>query len=355
MRALYLVMGVAMLALSAPAAAQLRPLLDPPVSADAARAGVEVYLLNEGPSAQPARGPAEIETVAQDGTKLRLIAAPDEPQTVAAGGFVHVHYRLAASVPVAVAAAVAPPPVAAGAGDRESVVTSSVGRSSAFIDRFRPHEPIYGVFGSGDAGAKLQVSFTFRLLGHDDAPHLDFAYTQTAFWAINQPSGPFRATNYAPEVFADVPVDATTTIGIGYRHDSNGGDVSDSVDSNRLVLRANKDFALGGAWQVSLAPQAWVYVAGHGNAVNFERYWGNAGLAASIGQRDGLKLAVTGRGNFSSKNGGLEAFLSWPLARISQRLPHLYLFGQMFTGYGEALSDYNRNATHARIGIALTR
>ncbi|PTS91039.1 phospholipase, partial [Sphingomonas sp. HMWF008] len=94
MRGLYLLGGGIALGVATPAAAQLRPLLDPPASAEAARAGVEVFLLNESAAAQPARGPDEIETIARDGTKLRLIAAPDEPQSVAAGGFARVRYRL---------------------------------------------------------------------------------------------------------------------------------------------------------------------------------------------------------------------------------------------------------------------
>lgn len=353
MRALDLVMAAALAIAATPALAQLRPLVDPPATAEAARGGVDVYLVNEGASAQPVAGPDEIETIAKDGTRLRLIAAPDGAATVAPGGFARMHYRLAASYPAPIMAAAVPPSPATAAG--ETVTNDSSGKSSAFIDRFRTHEPIYGVAGTGAAGAKLQVSLDFRLFGHDDTPHLDFGYTQTMFWAINRPSGPFRATNYSPEVFADLPIGDTADIGLGYRHDSNGGGVTDSVDSNRLVLCVTKDFALGRAWHLSVTPQGWVYVGGHGNAVNFEGYWGNAGLAASIGQRDGVKLAVSGRGNFSSGRGGAEAFLSYPLARISTQLPHIYLFGQGFTGFGEALSDYNRRTTSLRIGIALTR
>ncbi len=368
MRALYLVVGTAMLTPAEPAAAQLRPLLDPPASADAARGGVEVYLLNEGRTVQPASGPAEIETMAKDGTRLRLIAAPDAPPTVAPGGFARLHYRLAASYPVAVAPPaplpLAPLPLAplplAVAANRETVVDGSAGISSAFVDRFRPYEPIYGVAGTGTAGAKLQVSIDFRLLGRADGPRLDFAYTQAMFWAIDRPSAPFRATNYSPEIFVDLPVGealnvGALNVGAGYRHDSNGGGPASSVDVNRLYLRASGAFTLGRGWELSVTPKAWIYFGEHGNAPGLERYWGNAALAASIGQRDGLKFVISGRGNFGTGRGGVEAFLSWPVARIGDRLPHLYLFGQMFSGYGEALSDYRISATHARIGIALTR
>ena len=357
MRSLSISVAGVGLVVAAPVAAQLRPLLDPPASAEVARGGVEVYLLNEGPSAQVARGPEEIETIARDGTRLRLVAAPDEPQTIAAGGFARVHYRLAASYPVALAAATPAPTAADGAppAKGETVAVTSRGGSAGFLDRIHPYAPTYGVVGAKSSGAKLQVSFDVRLLGHDDGPRLDFAYTQTIFWAVDRPSGPIRAQGYSPEVFFDVPVDRTLTIGGGYRHDSNGGGVTNSIDVNRYYLRATKMFDLGNTWKLGVHPQVWGYFGNQGIAPDLDRYWGYTALGATLGQRDGWKLAVTGRGNPGTGKGSAEAFVSYPLARIDERLPPLYLFGQFFTGYGEALIDYNRNANHARFGIAITR
>lgn len=340
---------------AAPAAAQLRPLLDPPATAEVARAGVEVYLLNEGPSAQPARGPDEIETIARDGTKLRLVAAPDEPQTIAAGGFARVRYRLAASYPVALAATTPTPTPSGAPATGETVALGSSGESAAFLDRFQPYAPTYGVIGAKSSAVKLQVSFDARLLGRADGPRLDFAYTHTVFWAVNRRSGPIRTEIYSPEVFLDVPVDPTLKIGGGYRHDSNGGGPATSIDVNRYYLRATKTFDLGREWNLSVQPQVWGYFGNRGLAPDLDRYWGYTALGLSLGQRDGWKVAVTGRGNPGTGKGSAEAFLSYPLARIDDRLPHIYLFGQFFTGYGEALIDYNRSSSHARFGIAFTR
>jgi hypothetical protein len=361
MRILTISAAATTLLLAAPAAAQLRPLVESVASAEAARQGVEVFLLNDGTAAVPAEGPAEIETVARDGSRLRLIITPDAVLTVQPGTFAKLHYRLAAAAPARrvetaqgpETAPPASPPVQVAAA--EQVVTDSSGSSSGFLDRFRPHEPIYGVAGTGDAGAKLQFSFAFRALGREDGPHLNFAYTHTMFWALGQPSGPFRATNYSPEVYVDVPIDPTTTLGAGYRHDSNGLGVGGSIDVNRLFVRAAKDFRLGDDWTLQVVPQAWFYVGRRGAAPDLDRYWGYSALTASIGQKDGIKLSVTGRGNPGTGKGAAEAYLSYPLASISEDLPHIYLFSQAFTGYGEALSNYNRRDTHARIGIAFTR
>ncbi|TPG51711.1 phospholipase A [Sphingomonas glacialis] len=349
-----LVMGAALLCAS-PALAQVRPLLDPPASADAARAGVEVFLLNEGPVSQPAHGPAEIETVARDGSTLRLVAPPNSAPDIAAGGFARVRYRLADAAPVALAAK--PPSAAARAAAPagESIIATSRGGSGAFLDRLHPYAPIYGVFGAGDSGAKLQVSLDFRVLGRDDGPRLDIAYTHTMFWATDKASAPIRAQGYSPEVFVDVPVSSSLLVGGGYRHDSNGGGVTNSIDLNRFYLRATKSFDLGNTWKLSLAPWVWAYFGNQGLAPDLERYWGYTALGVTIGQRDGLKVAVTGRGNPGTGKGSAEGFISYPLVRIDSRLPHLYLFGQVFTGYGETLVEYNRNVSHARVGLALTR
>lgn len=343
-------LGAAMLAVSTPAAAQLRPLVEPPASVDAARDGVDVYLINDGTRPETA-APATIETRAADGARLVLSAPTVDPVTVPPGAFAKLRYRPAPEQ-LANQAAAAPPTVEP---TRETIVADSSGTSGGFLDRFRPHEPIYGVFGAGSAGGKLQLSFAFRALGRMDGPTLNFAYTQTMFWALNMDSAPFRATNYSPELFADVPLDRTTTLGFGYRHDSNGEVTARSVDINRIFARISKRFALGDGWQAELTPEAWFYFGEHGIAGDIARYRGYTSLTAAIGRQDGLKLAITGRGNVGTGRGAAEAFLSYPLTGLWDQLPHLYLFGEAFAGYGEALNDYNRSDHHARLGIAFTR
>lgn len=341
-----------------PAAAQLRPMFDPPASAAAAKDGVEVFLLNTGSTSQPAQGPAELEVTARNGEQLRLIAAPDGEGTVAPGAFIRLTYHLAAAASPSrdiTAGTLAPASVVANVPHSEQPSRTSRGTTSGFFDRLHPYAPTYGVIGGGDAGAKLQFSFDFRLLGHDDGPHLDFAYTQTIFWALDRPSGPISGTGYSPELFVDVPLAGNAVIGGGYRHDSNGGGVTNSVDVNRVFVRAAKAFDLGDGWRVDLTPMAWFYFGYQGIAPDIDRYWGYTSLGVSLGQKNGIKFAVTGRGNPGTGKGSAEAFLSYPLARISDSLPHLYLFGQAYTGYGERLIDYNRRDTHFRAGIAFTR
>jgi phospholipase A1/A2 len=346
----------ALLAATPAAAQELRAVPAQPVSEVEALRGVEVFLINEGDTVVDAEGPREIEVTAADGTRLVLERMPGPKRFVPPRGFVKARY-----VPVSVAGQAVPPsavhPPAEMPGPGETVVQSSMGTSAGFFDRFEPHEPVYGVFGAGDSGAKIQFSFAFRPFA-EEAPlnlgRLRFAYTQTMFWAIDRPSGPFRSTNYSPEIYADLPVSEGVTLALGYRHDSNGRGAIGSIDGNRIFARLEKSFDLGGDWRLDVAPQAWYYVGRRISTADLADYWGYTSLTAAIAQKDGIKVSVTGRGSFDTGRGSAELFVSYPLARLDSGIG-FYLFGQAFTGHGEAMDDYRISDTHARIGIALTR
>ncbi|MCR5870342.1 MULTISPECIES: phospholipase A [unclassified Sphingomonas] len=368
MRSLTLV-AAAMLAV--PATAQVRAVPTQPESEAGALRGVEVILINEGAAPVAAEGPRIIEVTAADGTRLVLERLPAPATTIAPGGFAKARYVPTgyAARPVTRPLPGAPLPDGVGAAwadgapararavtdTAEREVEASAGTAAGFLDRFAPHEPTYGAFGFGDSGGKLQVSFAFQPIGGDGAfSHLRFAYTQTMFWRLDLPSGPFTHTTYSPEVYVERAVDPTATIGLGWRHDSNGEGPATSIDSNRIFLRATKRFDLGDGWRAEVTPQAWVYVGKQGVAPDLDRYWGNGSLGLALVKPDSLKLALTLRGSPDSGRGAAELFASWPLARLDDDLG-FYLFAQGFTGYGEALDDHRRRDTHARIGIALTR
>ena len=342
-----------------PVAAQLRPLVEPPATAaTAASDGVDVFLLNEGKDAAPVTAPDTLDTIARDGTplKLELIRSSADTAPVAPGGFARLRYRLAplAEAPPTAVAENRPKP-APTPGEGETQVADSHGLSSSFIERIRPYEPIYAAQGSGSSALKLQFSLAARPFGGTGLlRHLNLAYTQTFFLATNRPSGPITSVTYSPEVFYDVPVGEQVNVAFGYRHNSNGGGPRDSVDLNRIFVRVNKSWDLGHQWRIDLAPTAWVFVGTRGIATDIDRFYGNAGINASIARKDGVKLALNGRGDPASGRGAAEFFASYPLTRIGGDVG-LYLFGQVFTGYGETLPGYNRSETRARLGFALTR
>jgi len=353
---------------ASPAFADPRPVVDPPASRDAAAGGVTVFVFNDDDSDATFAAPDRLESRAQDGTLLVLVPDGVTSSAVAAHGFVKLRYRLADDGGVASAPAPTLAPATASAqglmaanGDAppapgEQSDISGHGSSSGFFDRIHAYEPIYGVWGANDAGVKLQFSFAAQPFGGDGAlSHLRFAYTQQVYWLVNDLSGPVRSLTYSPELFFDVPVTPTVRIATGYRHDSNGGDVANSVDINRFYIKANKRFDLGHDWQLNVTPQVWYDFFKHGIAPDIYDYWGYAALGVSIEQKNGIKFALNARGNPATGRGGSEFFLSYPVKRLGLGDAGFYLFGQAFTGYGEQLIDYNRAQTRARIGIAFTR
>ncbi|KQM65412.1 MULTISPECIES: phospholipase A [unclassified Sphingomonas] len=330
-------------ALLAATAAQphLRIVAEPPASVAAAEKGVTVFVLNEG-SSEAEAVPAAMEVVTADQVPLRIVPVNTVTARIVPGGFRALRYRIA---PVQVAA---PAPAPAPASPRgETVVATAAGQTAGLLDRFEPHAPVYGAFGLGSDGAKLQVSLAFRPF--DGAGALDgvrLAWTQTMFWAIDRSSGPFRSTNYSPEVYYQRQVDDRIVAAAGYAHDSNGRDVG-SIDVNRIFASASYVVPIGGDWRIEATPKLWTYV-GTGYR-DLDRYWGNMSLGGAIGQVDGLRVAASLRNPVGSHRAG-ELYLSYPLGRTG-----IYLFGQAFAGYGEAIDDYALRGSSARLGVAFTR
>jgi hypothetical protein len=363
-----------------PVAAQTRILPDRPADAVAAVAGVAVFVVNEGGQPADVPLPTRIELVAADGAALTLYREGDARVTVAPGGFARARYRNVDPRAIALARAQAPqalPPLpaataeatasGAGAGDDAAgaadagpatemiVAASDAGADRGFLARFRPHEPVYGAFGLGDDGAKLQLSLAFQPFADDSAlSGLRVAWTQTLFWALQEPSGPIREQVYSPELFWQVPIADGWAGAAGWRHDSNGKGTAGSIDANRIYARVTRDFDLGDGWRASVTPQAWFYVGTQGIAPDLEDYWGFGSVQAVLAKADGLKFAATLRGNPGTGRGAVEGFVSYPLTRLGGGLG-ISLFGQVFTGHGETLSDYRLRSSAARLGIAFVR
>ncbi len=348
-----IVFAVPLALIASPAAAQLRPLVEAPASAATALdRGVDVFLINEGREPAPVIAPETIDTIARDGTALTvsLVRSTADGAPVPPGGFAKLRYRLAprAAPPRAVAVTENLAP--------ETVFVDSPGSTSAILARLRPYEPTYAAIGAQNAGAKLQLSVAVRpLAGTGLLSHLNVAYTQTVFWDVLQPSGPIRDLIYSPEVFIDAPVGDTIIAAVGYRHDSNGGGITNSIDVNRVYLRVSKRFSLGDDWQLNIAPQGWAFVSNQGIPRDFERFYGYGAVTASIEKADSIKLSVFARGNPATGKGAVETFLSYPIARFGLPGAGIYLFGEAYTGYGERLLNYNRADTHARIGFSISR
>lgn len=348
-------LAIVLAAWSNSAAAQIRVVPEQPANVADAGAGVSVYLLNEGDSEAAEIPPATITVTTGDGVTLYLGAPRQDAISLAPHGFARLTYRaMAQQQRIAAATPVSEPSAPPATARQETATLSAAGSASGFLDRFRPHEPFYAVGGLGDAGLKVQASLAIDpIAGNGLLSHLRLGYTQTFFWALDRPSGPVRATTYSPEAAFNLPIGPDTLVGIAYRHDSNGEGAATSVNSHRIIARIAQRLNYGNGWSATVAPSAWIFLGDRGVATDLPDCYGNFGLSASVEQADGIKLQVNARGNVSNGRGGVEGFLSYPLARFG--LIGIYAFAQGWTGYGEALSDYDVSDSHVRIGLAVMR
>lgn len=239
---------------------------------------------------------------------------------------------------------------------------------NSFTRNFSTYEPSYIVFGNAkDSEWRVQASFKYRLIGSEPAPAdhhtwhdgLYFAFTQKMFWDIASDAS-FRDVNYLPEIFYRTPAVAVTrTIALnlqaGIQHESNGraGDLGRSL--NNVYISPASRFDLGGGYALTVAPRVMKLIGGRSGNPDILDYRGNTSINIQIGKDNGLRFATDTRYNFAAERGSFQGELSYPLPNIIHGAPDLYLFGQLFSGYGESLRDYDRRMTRLRFGIALTR
>jgi len=207
---------------------------------------------------------------------------------------------------------------------------------------------------TADAELKFQLSFKQQL--YDG---LYFAYTQKSFWRIldGADSRPFRETNYNPEIFYRLQgkTESGVTWGgdLGVEHESNGAREPTSRSWNRLYLAPSIGYQRLWAelkiWyrlgeEVKESPED---PAGDENP-DIEKFYGYGELRLAYVSRKGHRAAVMGRYNFATNKGGL--LVDYGLAT---GVKNLYVYSQLWTGYGESLIDYNRSITRYGVGILI--
>lgn len=359
---------------------------------------VELLFANEDDKpdtvAAPARLNAELRVRDRTyTTTLDRIEPAVEPAPLASGEFRRVRYRLTlppeltagalaqlsvpslgsnsapfiVSQPVAVAAVPASAPAPA-APLEAAPVAEQTQTGNLFLPGLSAYQPIYAVAGIGtNTNVKLQLSFQYQLFGEQGAfggersllDGLQFAYTQRMYWDTQRSSLPFRNIDFQPELIYRLqsrPREDRPTYGVlfGLRHESNGEEGTESRSVNLAYVEPSLSGKVGG-YDVSIGPRAWFYYGGQAGNEDIERYRGYTGLSLSAGREDGLRFSSFSRYNIGTGKGSAQVDASYPLNRLVWRSLNLYLYGQVFTGYGENILDYNRKTTRARLGVAIVR
>ncbi len=223
----------------------------------------------------------------------------------------------------------------------------------------------------------LKKPVTYDLFGWNEA--ITVAYTQKVWWQLYESSGPFRETNYLPEIFMGVPTSdhMDETYGLkagkfGFLHESNGQEGYRSRSWNR--------FYLTGLWQwdnLFLATRVWVrlsedekyegYYEGEVDAKtgeedpntsgddnpNIEEYlgYGDINIDYLYEKHQFGALLRYNFGTGGTQRGAVELNWSYPFFESK----NTFWYMKMFSGYGESLIDYDRSVTKAAFGFSFSR
>jgi outer membrane phospholipase A len=357
----------------------------PGTAAAGATVDVQLVWLNHGEKEGRAAVPERIRCTLTNGTRnfqgvLRIAATEEHgDRPIGPGQFLQVAYRLdlpdqidggttlrledgAAAVFEAAAPAAPSTPAAAG--------KTPLPRAY-FADNFYGYEPMYFLYGPEPRDARFQLSLKYRFLDLAEPAArqtgslrgLFFGYTQTSLWDLESASRPFEDTSYMPELFylqQDVPIAPAAGIHrldfqTGIQHESNGQAGDDSRSLNIAYVRPTLVFGDPEEYHFSVSAKVWTYIGDLTDNPDIYRYRGYFDLHVDYGSFDGWKVASTWRKGTEGSNGSVQFDVTYPLNRIFFGNLDFFLYGQLFSGYGETLLNYDHCDTSFRVGLGVYR
>jgi len=233
--------------------------------------------------------------------------------------------------------------------DRLNRTPQSPTRDAVTLPDYRPLE------------AKLQISLRTKIAQSVLLPDADlwFGYTQQSLWQVwnTRGSAPFRNTDYEPELIYVVPVPATMQtlpggwqwkfLQAGLAHQSNGQAKPLSRSWNRVYAGAGFE---RGDYSI-IARSARRLPEDDDDNPDLTDFRGRGDLL--LQWTPGLATAaLLWRTTFKSfKRGALQ--LDWTYPVDSDKPAGLRWYVQVFTGYGETLTDYNVRQTSIGLGVTL--
>ncbi len=221
----------------------------------------------------------------------------------------------------------------------------------------------------------LKKDLSFNLFGWDE--YITAAYTQKVWWQLYDESGPFRETNYQPEIFMTIPtsqsIDDTyglKAVKLGFIHESNGQEGYRSRSWNRLYAT--------GMWQwnnLFLSTRVWYRITEDEKPQAFydetitdpvliqsqsdkddnpdiHNYLGYGDININyLYEKHQFGLMLRNNLRFDSDNrGAVEFTYAYPLFNS----PNTSLYVKLFNGYGESLIDYDQEVTKASFGFSFS-
>jgi len=215
----------------------------------------------------------------------------------------------------------------------------------------------------------LKKPLTYNLFGFNE--YITAAYTQKVWWQLYSDSGPFRETNYLPELFITIPssqdIDdkyGLKSIRTGFVHESNGQEGYRSRSWNRLYLSGQ--FQLDNLF---IKPRVWYRISEDEKSESFNNGtnpnakgddnpniyeylgYGDLELSYLFGKHE---IGSEFRYNFGAggtNRGSINAHWSYPFFNSK----NTFWYVKFFNGYGESLIDYDKSVTKTAFGFSFSR
>lgn len=224
----------------------------------------------------------------------------------------------------------------------------------------QPHSPTRLAGAPSDYNrpeAAFQLSFKMKLVERAFGTPSDLwlGYTQLSFWQIynSDVSREFRSTDFEPELIWIWPTNYEffglrgRLLGAGVVHQSNGRELPLSRSWNRVYLMAgferDRFVFTAKAWQRIHEDSA------KDDNPDIEDYVGRAEFLAFYRWKNDSSTALRLRTTFKRSP-------SWGSAQFDYRFPlgeQLRGYVQLFSGYGDTLSDYNFRKNSIGVGISI--
>ena len=197
---------------------------------------------------------------------------------------------------------------------------------------------------------KAQLSFKVPLARKifKEKIHFFAAYTQFFYWQIYVASPYFRDTNYNPELFVDIDYIKHFPFRLGIDHLSNGRGNNLERSWNRIYLESRFEYK-----NFTLAVKPWVSIFNNGATERFNpditHFLGHDKI--TIGYKSPNLYAIWFE--ITNIESGLRR--GHQILNFSYKLKdYVYLYAQVFNGYGQSLIDYNQRSTAYGIGFSFS-
>lgn len=220
---------------------------------------------------------------------------------------------------------------------------------------------LYHTNGENRGEAKYQFSFKYELFFESS---WYAAYTQKTIWSTQKESGPIKETNFAPEFFYGLNIenDIIPYIQFGaYKHESNGEAEPTSLQWDIHYIEPMfkyEDYTIRLTLWVPFLFQSKNSATG-GNGELFE-YYGKGELEVVYDYENGDRHSLMFREGSIHSVYALKYQWDIDIDNIFGSGPdkngwNTKFFLQVFKGYGETLSSYNRSTTRILAGISIVQ